>query len=105
MPGFFFWHPCDPCGRTRKSAARQGALAALGPRRRARHGEPDRAGDLPALRLAHGAAGRASLSLTLSHGSGGIFVTRPISAMLLGFAVIAVTAPLWTRFFFRAKTV
>ena len=36
-------------------------------------------------------------SLTLSHGSGAIFVTRPISAVLLVLALIAVTAPLWTR--------
>ena len=44
-------------------------------------------------------------SLTLSHGSGAIFVTRPISAVLLALAVIAVTAPLWTQDLFRAKTV
>jgi putative tricarboxylic transport membrane protein len=44
-------------------------------------------------------------SLTLSHGSAAIFVTRPISATLLAFAALAVTAPLWTRIFFRAKTV
>jgi len=43
-------------------------------------------------------------SLTLSHGSGTIFLTRPISAVLFALAVIAVTAPLWTRIF-RAKTV
>jgi putative tricarboxylic transport membrane protein len=43
-------------------------------------------------------------SLTLSHGSGTIFVTRPISATLLAFALVAVTAPLWMRFA-RAKTV
>jgi putative tricarboxylic transport membrane protein len=41
-------------------------------------------------------------SLTLSHGSGLIFVTRPIAAVLVAFALIAVTAPLWSRFF-RAK--
>jgi putative tricarboxylic transport membrane protein len=41
-------------------------------------------------------------SLTLSHGSGAIFVTRPISAGLLAFALVAVTAPLWIRLF-RAK--
>ncbi len=41
-------------------------------------------------------------SLTLSHSSPAIFVTRPISALLLAFALIAVTAPLWTRIF-RAK--
>jgi putative tricarboxylic transport membrane protein len=41
-------------------------------------------------------------SLTLSHGSPAIFVTRPISALLLTLALVAVTAPLWTRFF-RAK--
>jgi putative tricarboxylic transport membrane protein len=41
-------------------------------------------------------------SLTLSHGSPAIFVTRPISALLLALALVAVTAPLWTRFF-RAK--
>jgi putative tricarboxylic transport membrane protein len=44
-------------------------------------------------------------SLTLSHGSGAIFITRPISATLLAFAALAVTSPLWTRIFFRAKTV
>ena len=42
-------------------------------------------------------------SLTLSHGSPTIFVTRPISAVLLALALIAVTAPIWTRIFFRAK--
>ena len=36
-------------------------------------------------------------SLTLSHGSPAIFVTRPISALLLALALIALTAPLWTR--------
>jgi len=41
-------------------------------------------------------------SLTLSHGSGAIFVTRPISGALLALALIAVTAPLWARIF-RAK--
>ena len=43
-------------------------------------------------------------SLTLSHGGGAIFLTRPISAVLLALAVVALTAPLWTRIF-RAKTV
>jgi len=43
-------------------------------------------------------------SLTLSHGSGAIFLARPISAVLFALAVIAVTAPLWSRIF-RAKTV
>ena len=33
-------------------------------------------------------------SLTLSHGSGAIFLTRPISATLLALAFLAVTAPL-----------
>jgi putative tricarboxylic transport membrane protein len=33
-------------------------------------------------------------SLTLSHGSGLIFLTRPIAAVLLALALIAVTAPL-----------
>jgi putative tricarboxylic transport membrane protein len=33
-------------------------------------------------------------SLTLSHGSGAIFVTRPIAAVLLALAVIAVSVPL-----------
>ena len=37
-------------------------------------------------------------SLTISHGSGVIFVTRPISATLLALALVAVTAPLWMRF-------
>ena len=41
-------------------------------------------------------------SLTLSHGSASIFFTRPISATLLAFALLAVTAPLWMRLF-RAK--
>jgi TctA family transporter len=40
-------------------------------------------------------------SLTLSHGSGAIFVTRPISATLLALALIAVAAPL----FFRRKPI
>ena len=43
-------------------------------------------------------------SLTLSHASPAIFVTRPISAVLLALALTAVTAPLWTRIF-RAKIV
>jgi putative tricarboxylic transport membrane protein len=33
-------------------------------------------------------------SLTLSHGSGAIFVTRPLSATLLALALLALTAPL-----------
>ncbi|HEX5768438.1 MAG TPA: tripartite tricarboxylate transporter permease [Burkholderiales bacterium] len=37
-------------------------------------------------------------SLTISHVSGVIFVTRPISATLLALALVAVTAPLWMRF-------
>jgi putative tricarboxylic transport membrane protein len=37
-------------------------------------------------------------SLTISHGSGVIFVTRPISATLLALALVAVSAPLWMRF-------
>jgi putative tricarboxylic transport membrane protein len=41
-------------------------------------------------------------SLTISHGSGLIFLTRPISASLLALALLAITAPLWTRLF-RAK--
>jgi putative tricarboxylic transport membrane protein len=41
-------------------------------------------------------------SLTLSHGSGAIFVTRPLSALLLALALLAVTAPFWTRLL-RAK--
>jgi len=43
-------------------------------------------------------------SFTMSHGSAAIFVTRPISAVLLACALLAVTAPLWTRLF-RVKTV
>ena len=42
-------------------------------------------------------------SLTLSHGSSAIFVTRPISAVLLALAIIAVSAPFWSRIF-NAKT-
>jgi putative tricarboxylic transport membrane protein len=38
-------------------------------------------------------------SLTISHGSFAIFVTRPISAILLAVALVAMTAPL----FFRKK--
>ena len=38
-------------------------------------------------------------SLTLSHGSGMIFVTRPIAAVLLALALLAVTAPFWSRLF------
>jgi putative tricarboxylic transport membrane protein len=38
-------------------------------------------------------------SLTISHGSPAIFVTRPISAALLALALIALTAPLWTRLY------
>ena len=41
-------------------------------------------------------------SLTLSHANPAVFVTRPISAALLALALIAVTAPLWTRVY-RAK--
>jgi putative tricarboxylic transport membrane protein len=41
-------------------------------------------------------------SLTISHGSFAIFVTRPISALLLAIALIALTVPLWSPFF-RAK--
>ena len=41
-------------------------------------------------------------SLTLSHGSGSIFVTRPIAAVLFALALLALTAPLWSRIF-RAK--
>jgi putative tricarboxylic transport membrane protein len=43
-------------------------------------------------------------SLTMSHGSSAIFVTRPIAAVLLVLAVIAVTVPLWGKLF-RVKTV
>jgi putative tricarboxylic transport membrane protein len=43
-------------------------------------------------------------SLTISHGSGAIFLTRPISAVLLAFALVAVTVPFWSRLF-RAKPV
>ena len=43
-------------------------------------------------------------SLTISHGSGAIFVTRPISAVLLALALLAVTSPLWSRLY-RAKPV
>ena len=43
-------------------------------------------------------------SLTLSHANPAVFVTRPISAVLLALALIAVTAPLWTRVY-RAKAV
>jgi putative tricarboxylic transport membrane protein len=43
-------------------------------------------------------------SLTLSHASPMIFLTRPISAALIACAALAVTAPLWIRFF-RAKPV
>ena len=42
-------------------------------------------------------------SLTLSHGSSTIFVTRPIAAVLFALAVIALTAPLWNRIF-RVRT-
>jgi putative tricarboxylic transport membrane protein len=41
-------------------------------------------------------------SLTISHGSFAVFVTRPISGLLLAFALAAVTSPLWIRLF-RAK--
>jgi putative tricarboxylic transport membrane protein len=43
-------------------------------------------------------------SLTLSHANPAIFVTRPISAVLLALALIAITAPLWTRMY-RAKAI
>ena len=43
-------------------------------------------------------------SLTLSHANPAVFVTRPISAVLLALALIAVTSPLWTRVY-RAKAV
>src|SRR5262245_4664420 len=43
-------------------------------------------------------------SFTLSHGSAAIFVTRPIAAVLVACALIAVTVPLWSRLF-RVKTV
>jgi putative tricarboxylic transport membrane protein len=43
-------------------------------------------------------------SLTLSHANPAIFVTRPISAVLLALALIAITAPLWTRIY-RAKAI
>jgi putative tricarboxylic transport membrane protein len=43
-------------------------------------------------------------SLTLSHGSGGIFLSRPISAVLLAISALVLTYPLWSRLF-RAKTV
>jgi putative tricarboxylic transport membrane protein len=42
-------------------------------------------------------------SLTLSHGSGTIFFTRPLAAVLLLLALLAVTTPLWSRIF-NAKT-
>jgi putative tricarboxylic transport membrane protein len=42
-------------------------------------------------------------SLTLSHGSGAIFVTRPIAAVLFALALIALSAPLWNRIF-RVRT-
>jgi putative tricarboxylic transport membrane protein len=42
-------------------------------------------------------------SLTLSHGSFAIFVARPISAVLLAVALVAVTVPFWLPLF-RAKT-
>lgn len=38
-------------------------------------------------------------SFTLSHGSSAIFVTRPISAVLLALALVALTVPLWGRLF------
>ena len=43
-------------------------------------------------------------SLTISHANPAVFVTRPISAVLLALALFAVTAPLWTRVY-RAKAV
>ena len=42
-------------------------------------------------------------SLTLSHGSSAIFVTRPIAAVLFALALIALSAPLWNRIF-RVRT-
>jgi putative tricarboxylic transport membrane protein len=42
-------------------------------------------------------------SLTLSHGSSAIFVTRPISAVLFVLALAAVSAPFWSRIF-RVRT-
>jgi putative tricarboxylic transport membrane protein len=43
-------------------------------------------------------------SLTLSHGSGAIFLSRPISAVLLAITALVLTYPLWSRVI-RAKTV
>ncbi|HKU46249.1 MAG TPA: tripartite tricarboxylate transporter permease [Burkholderiales bacterium] len=43
-------------------------------------------------------------SLTLSHGSGGIFLSRPVSAVLLAITALVLTYPLWSRWF-RAKPV
>jgi putative tricarboxylic transport membrane protein len=40
-------------------------------------------------------------SMTLSHGSLAIFVTRPIAAALLVVTLLIVTAPLFMRFFHR----
>jgi putative tricarboxylic transport membrane protein len=40
-------------------------------------------------------------SMTLSHGSLSIFVTRPISAALIGLTLLIVAAPLIARFFRR----
>jgi putative tricarboxylic transport membrane protein len=40
-------------------------------------------------------------SMTLSHGSLAIFVTRPIAAALLVVTLLIVTAPLFMRFFRR----
>jgi putative tricarboxylic transport membrane protein len=42
-------------------------------------------------------------SLTLSHGSSAIFVTRPIAAVLFALALLALSAPLWNRIF-RVRT-
>jgi TctA family transporter len=44
-------------------------------------------------------------SLIISRGDPSIFIERPVSAVLLALAVIALTAPLWTRIFIRAKPV
>jgi putative tricarboxylic transport membrane protein len=40
-------------------------------------------------------------SMTLSHGSVSIFVTRPISAVLLAFAALAVLTPVILRYYRR----
>ena len=41
-------------------------------------------------------------SLTLSHGSSGIFLSRPVSAVLLAVTALVLTYPLWSRLF-RAR--